>query len=83
MPEETLYDYEAGYWRIYRDPVHGLCLAVTKTWIVWYEIAIRLNEEEIAAFEAGNLRLLADQADRLRAWPDHFIERLVKDDGPR
>jgi hypothetical protein len=83
MAEPDLHVDRDGRWRVYRDAGCGLCLAVTVPAVAWYEIAITLNAEETAAFEAGDLASLARQAERLRTWPDQFSDRLAKDERPK
>jgi hypothetical protein len=82
MAENDRYVDRDRLWRIYRDPVEGLCMAATVPWIAYHDIAIRLTADETTAFEAGNYAMLADLADRLRAWPERFADRIVRDETP-
>ena len=59
-------------WRVFRHPVHGICLEAVKPTVGWYGITIRLNDEERGWLDAANFVELGRQADRLRAWPEGF-----------
>lgn len=80
--ETDLHIDQPGLFRIFRHAVHGMCLEAMVPWVAWYGIAIRMNAEEIALFEAKDWVELRYQADRLRAWPDRFEDRLVRHPKP-
>ena len=68
---------DADYWRVFRHPIHGLCLGVMVGGVAMYERCMRLNLEEQQWVADRRWTELGGHAERLAKWPDRFSDRLV------